>query len=216
MAGLDDLRSRIDAEFVAAEQKIKEFRAQKVQEWQQREERLQRFEKLLEEMTSLWRPRLEALAQRFGERVNVEPDVTPSRRQATLAFQSNVARIQLRFAAFPDQEVRQVFFTYDLEIIPILIKFDSHDQIAFPLESIDRTALGAWLDDRILSFVRTYLQVHQDQHYQKEQLVEDPIAGVRFPRYAAAATMEWKGKPVYFISEDTRKEFERQQAAAKG
>jgi hypothetical protein len=40
MAELGSLRSRIDTEFVAAEQKIKEFRAQKVQEWQQREERL--------------------------------------------------------------------------------------------------------------------------------------------------------------------------------
>jgi YHS domain-containing protein len=167
-------------------------------------------------MASQWRSRLEALAQRFGERVKVEPEITPSRRQATLAFQSNVARIQLRFAVFPDEEVRQVFFTYDLDIIPILMQFDAHDRIAFPLEAIDRTALGAWLDDRILSFVRTYLQVHQDQSCQKEHLVEDPIAGIRFPKYAAAATMEWKGKPVYFISEETRKEFERKQAAARG
>ena len=42
-------------------------------------------------------------------------------------------------------------------------------------------------------------------------MVEDPVARVRFPRAAAAATLEWQGQTVYFIGEETRREFEKQQ-----
>jgi YHS domain-containing protein len=43
-------------------------------------------------------------------------------------------------------------------------------------------------------------------------MVEDPVAGVRFPRYAAAAILEWGGKKYYFIGEETRREFEESHA----
>ncbi|MBX3438258.1 MAG: hypothetical protein KF861_12260, partial [Planctomycetaceae bacterium] len=65
-------------------------------------------------------------------------------------------------------------------------------------------------DDRIVDFVRTYLDLHQDEHYLnylKEYMVEDPIAGVRFPKHAAAAKCEWGGKTHYFIGEETCQEF---------
>ena len=48
------------------------------------------------------------------------------------------------------------------------------------------------------------------------QLVEDPIAGVRFPRYAAAAKVEWSGKTYYFIGDQTRREFEAKQGITSG
>jgi YHS domain-containing protein len=39
-------------------------------------------------------------------------------------------------------------------------------------------------------------------------MVEDPIAGIRIPKLAAAATVERGGKTYYFIGEETRREFE--------
>jgi YHS domain-containing protein len=39
-------------------------------------------------------------------------------------------------------------------------------------------------------------------------MVEDPIAHVRFPKQAAAATVDWQGQKFYFIGEETRREFE--------
>ena len=103
-------------------------------------------------------------------------------------------------------------FSYDLEIIPILMKFDSHDEVEFPLDAVDTTALGTWFDDRIVSFVKSYLAIHENQYYLKDQMVEDPIAKVKFPKFAAGATLQVKGKTVYFINEATRRKFEKQQA----
>ena len=76
------------------------------------------------------------------------------------------------------------------------------------LDAIDNAELAQWLDDRILDFVHTYLALHENEYYLKEKMVEDPIAKVRFPSFAAAATLEHKGKTLCFIDESTLREFQ--------
>jgi hypothetical protein len=204
---------RIDAEFSVAEQRIKQLQTEKVEEFEGRQRRLEKFEKQLDGLREVWQPRLQALADKFGKRADVQPYIEPGRRSANFEFQSELARIDLRFAVAPDPEVRNVVFSYDLRILPILMKFDSHDEIVFPLDDVDKKALGKWLDDRIVAFVKTYLSLHENQFYLKGHMVEDPVAKVKFPKYAAGATLEVKGKTLYFIDDATRREFEQQQAA---
>jgi len=156
----------------------------------------------------VWKPRLEALVKRFGDRAKVAPRVDSSSRAVTMDFQSELARIKLRLSAATDQEVRNLILNYNLDILPTLMQFESHAQAAWPLEAIDRQAIGQWVDDRIVSFVKTYLSLHENEYYLKEHMVLDPVAGVRFPKFAAAATSEWDGKTYYFIGGDTRREFE--------
>ena len=104
-----------------------------------------------------------------------------------------------------------MIFTSDLDILPILMKFDSHAEIEFPIEAVDKEKLAAWMDDRIVSFVQTYLSLHENTYYLKGHLVDDPVARVRFPKYAAGTTLERSGKTLYFVSEATRDEYLKQQ-----
>lgn len=214
MANVSSLTDRIDAEFAAATQTIAEIQKQGVQQFEERRQRLETLEKTLDDLKSIWQPRLEALSKRFADRAKVTPSVNAGRRQATFQFQSELARIDLRFSVATDDEVQNLIFQYDLNIVPIMMKFDSHDEIRFPLAKVDRDALASWFDDWIVSFVKTYLALHQNHYYLKDHLVEDPIAKVRFPKYAAGDKLDWKGKTMYFLGEDTRREFEKQQAAA--
>lgn len=207
----ETLADRIDAEFVEAEAKLKRFQQQQIEQYEERLRRLERLEQVLDEHRDVWRPRLETLAERFADRVKVTPTVVPGRRAATLEFQSELAHVLLRLSVTPDEEVRQVIFQYDLEILPILMKFESHSELKFPLEHIDSQALGQWIDERIMSFVHTYLAMYENRHYMQDSLVEDPIAKLRFPKYAAGAKLERNGKMLYFISEATRRQYERQQ-----
>lgn len=202
------LIERIDAEFSSLSDRIKGAQAERLQEHRERQQRLATFEKELEALPALWKPRLETLLQRFGDRVKVTPHLAASSRAATLEFQSDLARIRLRLSAATDHDVRRLILNYDLEIIPVFIQFDSHKQAEWPVEAIDRQDVAAWIDDRIVDFVKTYLSLHTNEHYLKDHMVEDPIAAVRFPKYAAAATAERSGKTYYFISEETRREFE--------
>jgi YHS domain-containing protein len=119
-----------------------------------------------------------------------------------------------RLSASTDHDVCKLVLDYNLEILPSLMKFDSHQQAEWPLDAIDRQAIANWVDDRLVDFVKAYLALHENEYYLKDHMVEDPIAGVRFPRFAAAATLERDGKTYYFIGEETRHEFEAQQAAS--
>lgn len=214
MADVTSLLERIDHEFATAREKIKTFQEEQVQSYEGRQRRLELFGKVCEQLRDIWRPRLEALSQRFGEHVKVTPRLTRELREAEFNFESNLAHIKLRFAASTDEEVRKLVLDYHLEILPILMKFEPHVQVEFPLEAVDPVAVAQWTDDRILDFVRTYLSLHQNEFYLKDHLVSDPVAGVRFPKFAAAATCQWEGKTYYFISEKTRQQFEKQHADA--
>jgi YHS domain-containing protein len=207
------LLNRIDAEFSALDAKIKAAQGETQQEHRDRKTRIATIEKELETLPEVWKPRLEALVKRFGDRAKVAPRIDPSNRAVTMDFQSELARIKLRLSAATDQDVRNLILNYDLEILPTLMQFDSHQQAQWPLDAIDRKAIGQWVDDRIVSFVKTYLSLHENEYYLKEHMVQDPVAGVRFPKFAAAATGQWGGKTYYFIGDETRREFEASHGA---
>lgn len=214
MSEVDSLLKRIDAEFAALENRVKEAQAEKVQEHQERQKRLAAFEKLLADLPAVWQLRLEALTKKFGDKVKVTPKVTSTSRQGTFDFQSDLARICLRLSASTDHDVRKLVLDYNLEILPILMKFDSHQQAEWPLDEVDRQAVANWVDDRLVDFVKTYLALHQNEYYLKDHMVEDPIAGIRFPKLAAATKLERNGKTYYFIGEETRREFEAKEGSS--
>ena len=209
MADINSLLQRIDSEFAASEKRIKEFQAEKAQSYEDRQNRLKKFEEVCDRLRDIWQPRLEALAKRFGDRVKVTPRTSAELREATFKFDSGLAHIDLRFRASTDQDVRNLVLDYELQILPILMKFVPHVQGEFPLETVDAGAVGQWFDDRIVDFVRTYLSLHQNEFYLKDHMVVDPVAGVRFPKFAAASVLDWQGKKHYFIGEKTRREFEQ-------
>lgn len=210
MPDISSLASRIDAEFSAVESKVKKFQADQVQEHKQRQTRLEQLGKVFEQMREVWRPRLELLVKKFGDRVKVTPRIVPSAREATFDFQSHLARVRLKFSASTDRDIQKVILSYDLEIIPVLMRFKPHDEVEFPLNGVDKDAATKWIDDRIVDFVQTYFSMGENEIYLKDQMVEDPIAHVRFPKMAAATTLEWQGRTVYFIGEETSREFEKQ------
>jgi YHS domain-containing protein len=161
-------------------------------------------------MREIWRPRLDLLMSKFGERVKATPRIVPSTREATFDFKSSLAHVRLKLAAYTDVQVRKLILSYDLEIIPVLMKFTPHAEIEFPLESVDKEAAAKWIDDRLVDFVQTYLSMGENEYYLKDLMVEDPIAHVRFPNLAAAGSLDWGGKKYYFISDETRREFAKQ------
>jgi hypothetical protein len=70
------------------------------------------------------------------------------------------------------------------------------------------------IDNRIVDFVQTYFSMGENEIYLNDSMVEDPIAHVRFPKNAAAVTLEWQSQKFYFIGEGTRREFAEQNKIA--
>jgi YHS domain-containing protein len=214
MPDINSLASRIDAEFSAVEKKVKQFQVGQMEEYKQRQQRLEQLGTTFDQLRDIWKPRLELLVQKFRDRVQTTPRIVPSAREVTFAFQSNLAHIRLRFSAATDRDIQKVVLSYDLEIIPILMRFKSHDEVEFPLSAVDKEAVAKWFDDRIVDFVQTYFALGENDIYLKDQMVEDPVAHVRFPKTAAATTLEWQGQKFYFIGEETRRAFAEQNRIA--
>ncbi|MCI0742509.1 MAG: hypothetical protein L0Y72_26045 [Gemmataceae bacterium] len=215
MPKVEELLSRIDKEFSAVEDRIKKTQSQQMDVYRSRQDRLAKFEEILNHLRDVWRPRLEAFAKRFGDRVKVTPSTKPAERAATYEFQTDLAHVQLRLSATTDQEVQQVVLNYDLQIMPILMKYERHAELSLPLDAVDDEKVAQWIDDRLVQFVQSYLSLHENQYYLKEHMVEDPIAHVRFPKFAAGAKLESEGQTTYFIGEETLRAFKEQRATAK-
>jgi hypothetical protein len=91
--------------------------------------------------------------------------VASGRRQATFSIKSHKSEIELRFSVFLDDDVRNVIFQYDLDISPAPASYDSHNELSFPIDQIDELKLADWLCNRMISFVKTHLAIHEEQNY---------------------------------------------------
>ena len=207
MPDIKSLAGRIDAEFSAAAEKLRRFQAEKVEEHKDRQKRLQQLGGTFDELRNVWKPRLELLANKFKDTVKVTPKLSPSKREAVFEFRSSLAHVHLKFSAHTDWDVRHVILGYDLKILPMLMQFTPHAGVEFALGAVDKNAVAQWIDDRIVEFVQTYLSMNENEAYLKDHMVQDPVALVRFPSFAAGATLEWNGKKYYFLAEETRREF---------
>lgn len=212
MSTVNGLIGRLDAEFNGFRKSAETFQVTAKQEYEARESRFQKlFVPASKRVSELARPRLEVLVDRFRNAVDVKPVVTQHERAVTLKFNSPLARIDLTFRLGHDAEVKNLVIEQHLEILPILMEFEPGANLVVPLDKIDENKITSWLDDRIVAFVHTVAALHQNQYYLKDHLVIDPIAGVQMPKYAAKAIVEADGKTYYFISDETKQEFVKQQ-----
>jgi YHS domain-containing protein len=215
MSDVKELVSRIDGAFAAVKDKVKRQQQRELQLYQDRQKRLKDYEKVLPEVLAVAKPRLEALAKRAGERAAVTPTVTESRRSARFEFKSSEAYITLTFSVAPDREIKEAVVECDLRVVPVLWKFESHSAFSTPVSGPNLDALARWLDDRIVQFVELYIQIHEDELVEHAESVEDPVAKIKFPKFAAGATLDQGGKSYFFIDESTKAEFLKQNAAGK-
>jgi YHS domain-containing protein len=210
MSNVNDLLARIDGTIAAVKDKAKRQQQEFLKEHQNRQQLLKEYEKVQARIVEIAKPRLEALAKRAGERAAVTPTVSGNRRSARFDFKSPVAAITLTFSAAPDMHIKNAVAEYDLRIIPVLWKFDSHAEFSSPVAAFDEAGFARWLDDRIVGFVELFVHIHEGEIFDKAEYVEDPISGVKFPKFAAGATLEHGGRTHYFADEATKAEFAKQ------
>src|SRR5439155_12248089 len=145
MSDASSLAERIDAEFSGVEQRVKKFQVEQMEVQKQRQKRLEELGQVFEQLRAVWRPRLEILTEKFGDRVKTTPRIVPSTREVTFNFESSLARVCLKLSAFTDRDIQKLILSYDLEIIPVLMKFKHHDEVEFPMDKVDKEAVERWI-----------------------------------------------------------------------
>jgi hypothetical protein len=167
--GATPLAQRIKAEFDAQEKRAGAVQQDRAGQAQVREQRLAQFEKVCESLKDVWRPRLEEFAKQFGDKIKITPTVTPTQRDAKVAFMTDLANTELTLTAAPNNDVTKLVLDYDLLILPMLMEYERHARFEAPLDKIDKDAVGAWIDDRLISCVKTYLALGENEFYLKRR-----------------------------------------------
>ena len=100
MAAGASLVDRIDAEFAAAEGRANQLKTQQVEEFQGRQQRLEKFAQILEQLREIWRPRLELvvggeLCDRGGRRRSSRGELNDARERQSRAGRQLVFDVEL-------------------------------------------------------------------------------------------------------------------------
>lgn len=210
MSDVSDLMTRLEKAVNAVKEKAQKAQQEELKHYQERQRLLKDYEAVQAKIIEEAKPRLSAFAERMGKRVSVTPVVSETRRAARFEFRSSRAYITLTISVAPDQEIKNVALEYDLKVVPVLWTFNSHAQFRTSIATPDLAGMTNWLDDHLVEFVELYLRIHEVELYEKTEYVEDPIAKVTFPKFAAGATLEHGGTTYYFMDDVTRAEFVRQ------
>jgi YHS domain-containing protein len=205
MADISTFVKRLDEQVAQVRSRVEERQSKLQQEYAARSDRYKTFLRVTQELQGVAKPRLEELAKHC--KFEAKPTENTDGKSVLLTFQTPVAHVKLRLSATHDDEVRNLVLGYDLEILPIYIKYNPHAELAIPLDKVDRPTVEKWLDDRLIEFAQTYATMQFTDEYQKDHTVIDPVANVRFPKVFAQSTLEKGGKTYYFISDQTRREF---------
>ena len=112
-----------------------------------------------------------------------------------------------------DGAVNNAVIDYRVELLPIFIKFDSHDQLIIPIDELSEVTVSAWIDERLLRFTKIYFDVFFHHEYQKKCLETDPVLNITFPRTMAVSTKEYQGQRYHFYTDESFQLFEKDPAA---
>ena len=104
--------------------------------------------------------------------------------------------------------VDSLILFYDLEIFPVFIEFERHDQIVLPLDPSSVETAVEWFKQKACAFTKTYVSMFFNPYYQKGSEVSDIVLGRTFPRVFTKGQTEHQGVTYYFLTEESQKAFE--------
>jgi YHS domain-containing protein len=206
----EDLTTKIQAAFEAADKKLRDLRAEKVAEFETLQRRHAVAEKVRDRVVQeIMRPCLEELLSHF-DNAELQADDTPLSCSCAVRFKHTPrfpAGVTLQLVAAFDAGFEHLLVIYDLEILPIFLEYQKTAQISLPLDAVDDEALRNWIEDRLVEFVETYLKLEFVDQYQRDNMVTDPVANLRISRLIAQGQADHAGHTYYFLTKENEQAF---------
>lgn len=171
------------------------------------EPKYRQFEQLASRLlTEIVQPRLEVVAH-FFPGARVRPAVQENRCAAWFGFCERfpaTAKVELTIDA--DQALDNVVLRCEVTIVPSFVKYDAHDKLVLPLDQVDEPRTAAWVEERLLAFLDTYLQLDRGDEDSSEVTATDPVCGMQV-NAPDALQADHRGHAYYFCSADCRQRF---------
>jgi YHS domain-containing protein len=221
MPSVDQLVQRLSAEVAAAAERVHVLQTEAARAFLGHEHRFMHFIALADRIHAIVQPRIEAFTKvdvfkGIRRNVSLEPREPGERgfhgKTTILCVPSSDAcsgKVELSFRLGHDGPIENAILEYRLEILPIFMKFESHDQLVIPIDSPSEGAIAAWIDDKLVGFTRTYFEMYFTKEYQKGSFETDPVMNVGFPRAFAAGKKEYQGHTYHFYTKESLQAFEK-------
>lgn len=174
------------------------------------------------------RPRVDALARPFAHAHVDDGDTTVGVHARLVLDRTDQFPVTatLTAGALLDADRALVRLFTKTELVPLLIAAEPHAWRDVPLDTAVSAARGTpgdvavrewdaavrWLDERLLAFLRTYLDTASDPHYQQMSTHVDPVCGMTIHAGTVATHHTVRGHPYYFCSAACAEQFARDPA----
>lgn len=169
----------------------------------EREGRVRRFQFVAESIhRRLIQPRLDLLCGQF-DHLRIEHITEATAIRTVCRFEHTdqfpaLARFTVGVEHDPERDLASV--AWELEIIPILMSFEGHASLELHLEQPDEALVTAWVEESVLGFLQTYLQLPTNPAYQVWNTHRDPVCGMVVTGGDAPFRQQVGGKTYYFCS----------------
>ena len=115
---------------------------------------------------------------------------------------------KVEFALEHDESVEHLFVRYEACLMPVFVRFQPHDKLTIRLDEINPEQIAGWVEERILEFLETYLHHDRGQDDLEEDILTDPVCGMRLQRSDVRAQAEYRGHPYFFCRTECREKIE--------
>jgi YHS domain-containing protein len=210
MDRLDEFQKQIQNRLIVAADAKRQCQQEREQQRIDLDRRIEEFRTVGDRvLAEIVRPRLAAIVERFDNAI-LSTNAESSAHLITCQFarcDRFPASTNLTISVSHDSAVESLVITFDLEILPVFVKFAGHDQKFFPLAELDEQEISTWLEAKLLEFVETYLSLERIPAYQHDNLVVDPVCGASITKNCSASHEQYAGREIYFCSEHCHRKF---------
>lgn len=175
--------------------------------FQSRHEQFQdRARSLIEQVI---KPRLDALLELFSS-ARTDCDEEMFRYSCWFAASDRFpVTAKLEFSIGHNESLDRLFVCCEAALMPTFFQFQPHDRLTLELEGADPQRIAAWVEKRIGEFLESYLRYDRGADDLEEDIVTDPVCGMRLSRSQVHETSTYRGHLYFFCSAECRNRLEK-------
>lgn len=162
--------------------------------------RRQRFQELAQRLNrTIINPRLETIASYFANSSMHQVPPTENRSSCWFEFCERFPAVtQIEFTVEHDVAFKNLIIYTQTRMMPAFLRFNEQDKLSLPLDSVHDRQVADWVEERLFEFLDTYLRIDGGGEPLGEDLVTDPVCGMRIIRSTAATREFYDGRPYFF------------------
>jgi len=110
------------------------------------------------------------------------------------------ARAHISFRVSHNETIKSLTIQFEAHILPVFIRFDRSDVLDLSINEVDSEAVRQWVEQKVLGFLESYLEIETHTQYQRDNVALDPVCGMRVTRPKGIAH-EHEEQTYYFCAQ---------------